>query len=72
MKQDWRNEKEQFSPVSVLDYPFEDEEEIKSHLNSINPSLLEGNSPLYPSQQQKCHKNSNKFPHIINECCFFI
>lgn len=31
MKQDWPNEKEQFSPVSVLDCPFEDEEEMKSH-----------------------------------------
>ncbi|CAI8609707.1 unnamed protein product [Vicia faba] len=28
---DWSNEKEQFSPVSVLDCPFEDEEEMKSN-----------------------------------------
>ncbi|CAK8562859.1 unnamed protein product [Lathyrus sativus] len=27
---DWSNEKEQFSPVSILDCPFEDEEEMKS------------------------------------------
>ncbi|KAJ1398104.1 hypothetical protein SESBI_31341 [Sesbania bispinosa] len=39
---DWPNEKEQFSPVSVLDFPFEDEEEIKSHFNSSAPSFLEG------------------------------
>ncbi|XP_045792524.1 uncharacterized protein LOC123887284 [Trifolium pratense] len=37
---DWSNEKEQFSPVSILDCPFEDEEEIKSH--SIINSFFQG------------------------------
>lgn len=48
MKQDWSNEKEQFSPVSILDCPFEDEEEMKS--NYMINSFFEG--PFsYPSQQ---------------------
>ncbi|TKY55354.1 hypothetical protein E2542_SST19769 [Spatholobus suberectus] len=44
-KEYWPNEKEQFSPVSILDCPFEDEEEIyKSHFTSTSTvlSFLEG------------------------------
>ncbi|RDY02375.1 hypothetical protein CR513_14170, partial [Mucuna pruriens] len=44
MKQEyWSNEKEQFSPVSILDCPFEDEEE-KSHFSSTSTvlSFIEG------------------------------
>ncbi|WJX94546.1 hypothetical protein P8452_75951 [Trifolium repens] len=37
---DWSNEKEQFSPVSILDCPFQDEEEIKSH--SMINSFFQG------------------------------
>jgi len=53
MKQEyWPNdEKEQFSPVSILDCPFEDEEDnYKSHINStsIILSFSEGNSPSLP------------------------
>ncbi|KAK7265534.1 hypothetical protein RJT34_33154 [Clitoria ternatea] len=40
IKEIWPNEKEQFSPVSILDCPFEEEEEIfKSHSNSTCSSL---------------------------------
>jgi hypothetical protein len=44
MKQDWSNEKEQFSPVSILDCPFQDEEEMKSH--SMINSFFQGHSHI--------------------------
>ena len=59
MKQDWPNEeKEQLSPVSVLECPFEDDEGITFHFNSTTHSLLEGHSPLSQplSQQQNVIK----------------
>lgn len=47
MEQDWSNEeKEQFSPVSVLDCPlFHEEEEITSPFNSTACSRVEGHFP---------------------------
>ncbi|KEH31698.1 hypothetical protein MtrunA17_Chr4g0057221 [Medicago truncatula] len=51
---DWSNEKEQFSPVSILDCPFEDEEEMKS--NYMINSFFEGAE----------HKHMQKTPHFEN------
>lgn len=44
MKQEWSKEKEHLSPISVLDCPFEDEEEMKSH--SMINSFFEGCSHI--------------------------
>jgi hypothetical protein len=51
MKQDWSNEKEQFSPVSILDCPFQDEEEMKSH--SMINSFFQGHSHIPLKSQQQ-------------------
>ena len=62
MKQEyWPNdEKEQFSPESILDCPFEDEEDIyKSQINStsITLSFSQGNAPSLSLSTTKYHKN---------------
>lgn len=45
MSQEWSNEeeKEQFSPVSVLDCPFEDDDQTHSPIFPHKLSCLEGN-----------------------------
>lgn len=57
--QDWPSEeKQQFSPVSVLDcLLFDDDEEIMSLFNSSTRSSLEGQSPLLTSISHSLVKN---------------
>ncbi|XP_061364202.1 uncharacterized protein LOC133307667 [Gastrolobium bilobum] len=55
---DWPKEKEQFSPVSVLDCPYEEEEEIKSHFNSTTHSFMEVTGAEHKHIQKRRHFKS--------------
>ncbi|KAG4930327.1 hypothetical protein AAZX31_17G127900 [Glycine max] len=59
-KEYWPNdEKEQFSPVSILDCPFEDEEDnYKSHINSTSIILSFSEGRKHKHMHKRCHFES--------------
>ncbi|XP_019434176.1 PREDICTED: uncharacterized protein LOC109340868 [Lupinus angustifolius] len=61
---DWPNEeKEQFSPVSILDCPFEDDEEITSHFNSTT----EGNKHVHNQKRRHFKSVASLEPVTLEE-----
>nr|KYP55585.1 hypothetical protein KK1_001802 [Cajanus cajan] len=58
-KEYWANEKEQFSPVSILDCPFEDEDDIyNSHFNSTSTILSFSEGAKHKHMQKRRHFES--------------